>query len=79
MTTRTEPPMAESFARKKFRGHGKRVVSGFWKRGKEITSLVALNAGVGDVVFLNCFGRVNASYLIQGRMLDLYVTGLESC
>ena len=69
--TRIEQPMAESFARKKFKGHGKKDASGFWTRGREITSLVALSVGEGDVVFLSCFDHVNVSnqkieYLISG-------------
>jgi hypothetical protein len=55
--------MAESSAQKKFRGPGKRGVSGFWKRGKEITLLVASSVGAGDGVFLNCFVPVNVSNL----------------
>ena len=63
--------MAESFARRKFKGHGKKDVSGFWRRGRGITSLVASSAAVGDVVFSSCFDRVIVSnqkieYLISG-------------
>lgn len=47
----TRQPMAESFARQKFKGHGKKGVSGFWKRGSEITLLVASSVEVADTVY----------------------------
>ena len=60
-TTRTEQPMAELFAQKKFRGHGKKGVSGFLRPEKEITSLVASNVGADDKVFVSCFVGVSVS------------------
>lgn len=62
-TTRIGQPMAELFAQKKSKGHGKKGVFGFSRREKEITSLVTSNVGVGDVVFLSCFVPVNVSNL----------------
>ena len=47
--------MAESFARQKFKGRGKKDVSGFWKRGREITLLVASSVEVADAALLRCF------------------------
>jgi hypothetical protein len=64
-TTRIEQPMAKLFAQKKFKGRGKKGVFGFLRHEKETTSLEASNVEAGDVVFLNCFGRVSASNLIQ--------------
>lgn len=55
--------MAELFAQKKYREHGKKGGFGFLIREKEITSLVASSVGVGDVVFLSCFVPVNVSNL----------------
>ena len=64
--------MAESFVRRKFKGHGKKGVSGFWKRGREITSLVASSVGAGDLAFLNCFGRV----IVSNQKIECLISGV---
>ena len=71
-TRRIEQPMEELFARQKFKGYGKKGVSGFWKLGRETISLVASSAAVGDVVSLSCFNHMNVS----NRKIENLISGV---